>query len=59
MPEAIKQALAAADEGDVVLLSPGCASFDMYDNFEARGRDFKDKLRQLTNAAHSDKENMP
>ncbi len=34
--------------GDVVLLSPACASFDMYDNFEARGRDYKACVQSLT-----------
>lgn len=41
MMEAVEEAFRHAYEGDVVLLSPACASFDMYENFEARGRDFK------------------
>ena len=48
MIDAVRRARAAAAPGDVVLLSPACASFDMYDNFEARGRDYKDCLRLLT-----------
>jgi UDP-N-acetylmuramoylalanine--D-glutamate ligase len=39
--EAIKQAYSAAEKNNVVLLSPACASFDMFDNFEHRGREFK------------------
>ncbi|MCK5863318.1 MAG: UDP-N-acetylmuramoyl-L-alanine--D-glutamate ligase [Candidatus Hydrogenedentes bacterium] len=47
MMDAVKRARLAADSGDVILLSPACASFDMYDNFESRGRDYKDCLRRL------------
>jgi UDP-N-acetylmuramoylalanine--D-glutamate ligase len=41
MEDAVKQARQAASPGDVVLLSPGCASFDMYDSYAQRGDDFR------------------
>ena len=47
MEEAIQYAGLMAEPGDVVLLSPACASFDMYENFEARGEDFKHLVRSL------------
>ena len=40
MTDAVRQAFAAAQPGDCVLLSPACASFDMFDNYEHRGRVF-------------------
>jgi UDP-N-acetylmuramoylalanine--D-glutamate ligase len=40
MQEAVELATDLAGPGDLVLLSPACASFDMYDNFSARGEDF-------------------
>lgn len=50
MIEAVRVAASYANEGDVVLLSPGCASFDWYVSYEARGDAFKDAVRQLANA---------
>ena len=41
MQDAVEQARAAAEPGDVVSLSPASASFDLYPNFEVRGRDYK------------------
>jgi UDP-N-acetylmuramoylalanine--D-glutamate ligase len=45
--EAVKVSLSKAMEGDVVLLSPGCASFDMFADFEDRGRKFKEAVRAV------------
>ena len=47
MDEAVKQAYRLAERGDAVLLSPACASFDLFKNYEDRGRQFKDAVRNL------------
>lgn len=47
MEEAVQKAHAIAGPPQTVLLSPACASFDMYDGYEARGRDFKALVRAL------------
>jgi UDP-N-acetylmuramoylalanine--D-glutamate ligase len=41
LEEAVALAATLASPGDAVLLSPGCASFDAFDNFEHRGRVFR------------------
>ena len=48
MEECVKRAAQMADSGDTVLLSPACASWDMYDNFEQRGRHFKEIVARLS-----------
>jgi UDP-N-acetylmuramoylalanine--D-glutamate ligase len=45
--EAVKSAFHFANKGDVVLLSPACASFDLFKNYEDRGQQFKDAVRDL------------
>ena len=45
--EAVKVAQKIADRGDVVLLSPACASFDLFENYEDRGHQFKRAVRAL------------
>ena len=47
MSEAVKIAYKIAESGDSVLLSPACASFDLFDNYEDRGRQFKEAVRNL------------
>ena len=47
MEEAIQYALLLAEPGDTVLLSPACASFDMFENYEDRGNTFKRLVHAL------------
>ena len=47
MSEAVKIAYKLAESGDNVLLSPACASFDLFENYEDRGRQFKNAVRNL------------
>ncbi len=53
MDDAVKRALAAAAGKGTVLLSPGCASFDMYRNYEERGDDFRNVVAGVSRAAAS------
>jgi UDP-N-acetylmuramoylalanine--D-glutamate ligase len=45
--EAVHMSLSRASAGDVVLLSPGCTSFDMFSDFEERGRRFKEAVKEV------------
>ncbi len=45
--EAVKAAYHMSSKGDVVLLSPACASFDLFANYEDRGKQFKDAVKEL------------
>jgi UDP-N-acetylmuramoylalanine--D-glutamate ligase len=47
LEEAVQQARKLAERGDVVLLSPACASFDMFNNYEHRGDTFMQAVREL------------
>jgi UDP-N-acetylmuramoylalanine--D-glutamate ligase len=47
MKDAVRRAHSLAEKGDVVLLSPACASFDMFANFEERGRVFRNEVLGL------------
>lgn len=47
MEDAVLKSREMASSGDVVLLAPACASFDMFDNYEHRGRVFKEAVRNL------------
>jgi UDP-N-acetylmuramoylalanine--D-glutamate ligase len=50
MGEAVVAARDLASDGDVVLLSPGCTSFDWYDGYARRGEDFSRRARELIGA---------
>jgi UDP-N-acetylmuramoylalanine--D-glutamate ligase len=45
--EAVNMAYQLGDKGDVVLLSPACASFDLFDNYVDRGNKFKSAVKAL------------
>jgi UDP-N-acetylmuramoylalanine--D-glutamate ligase len=47
MADAVERGFAAAQHGDIVLLAPACASFDMFRSFEHRGETFKQEVLGL------------
>ncbi|MCM4169403.1 UDP-N-acetylmuramoylalanine--D-glutamate ligase [Arenibacter antarcticus] len=47
MEQAVKVAYKIAERGDTVLLSPACASFDLFENYEDRGNQFKEAIKKL------------
>ena len=47
LPDAVRNAFSLSEYGDAVLFSPACASFDMFNNFEERGRAFKELCQKL------------
>jgi UDP-N-acetylmuramoylalanine--D-glutamate ligase len=48
LERAVRQAFEAAASGDIILLAPACASFDQFENYEHRGRVFKELVHSLT-----------
>ncbi|HKA21954.1 MAG TPA: UDP-N-acetylmuramoyl-L-alanine--D-glutamate ligase [Blastocatellia bacterium] len=53
MEEAVLKSMEVATAGDTVLLAPACASFDMFNNFEHRGKVFKEAVHKLAGRIHS------
>jgi UDP-N-acetylmuramoylalanine--D-glutamate ligase len=51
LERAVEIAAQAARAGDIILLAPACASFDQFENYEQRGRVFKDLVRELEQKA--------
>jgi UDP-N-acetylmuramoylalanine--D-glutamate ligase len=47
MRDAVRRSSEAAQPGDIVLLAPACASFDMFKSFEHRGQVFKSEVKEM------------
>jgi UDP-N-acetylmuramoylalanine--D-glutamate ligase len=47
LKEAVRMSRTKAKRGEIVLLSPACASFDMFENYEHRGNEFKEAVMEL------------
>ena len=56
--DAVVRSLKAAEEGDVVLLAPACASFDMFESYEHRGRVFKEEVQSLKSKVQGQKPDL-
>ncbi len=56
LKEAVRLAYSAAVPGEIVLLAPACTSFDMFNNFEERGKIFKKEVRALQKRVEREKE---
>jgi len=56
---AVKRAAASASEGDIVLLAPACASFDQFNNYEHRGRVFREIVHALASQERSERAMRP
>ena len=54
LADAVRRAHAAARPGDIVLLAPACASFDMFQSYEHRGRVFKEAVKSIQQPAVGD-----
>jgi UDP-N-acetylmuramoylalanine--D-glutamate ligase len=53
MNEAVTRAFQSAQAGDIVLLAPACASFDMFASYEERGKVFKEEVQRLKSKVQS------
>lgn len=51
LEEAVKKAYSCAESGDIIILSPASASFDMFKNFEERGNRFKEIVNSINSIA--------
>lgn len=55
LERAVRQAFEAANSGDIIMLAPACASFDQFENYEHRGRVFKELVFSLTPVTMGDR----